>query len=113
MAEKNITDTQDLADGVMVRVHGDINFTRAADLRVALMTALVSNPDRLVIDLAEVPYMDSSGVATLVEALQVQHGAGRKLVLCNLQSKVQGIFEIARLDMVFTIAANAEAAARI
>jgi anti-sigma B factor antagonist len=47
--------------------------------------------------------MDSSGVATLVEAMQVARKQGGRLVLCGLQEKVRSIFEIARLDMVFTI----------
>ena len=54
--------------------------------------------------------MDSSGVATLVEALQVQRRKGRKLVLCGLQAKVRSIFEISRLDRVFQITEDAAAA---
>lgn len=103
--------TEQLDDGALVRVHGEIDFSRSPELRVELLKVLASKPARLVIDLAAVPYMDSSGVATLVEALQVQRNAKGKLVLCNLQPKVKGIFEISRLDMVFTIAESAEAAA--
>jgi anti-sigma B factor antagonist len=47
--------------------------------------------------------MDSSGVATLVEAMQVARRCDSRLVLCGLQEKVRSIFEIARLDMVFSI----------
>ena len=54
--------------------------------------------------------MDSSGVATLVEAMQVARRGGGKLILCALQEKVRSVFEIARLDMVFTIVASTEEA---
>jgi anti-sigma B factor antagonist len=64
----------------------------------------------MVVDLTGVQYMDSSGVAVLVEALQSQTRKGNKLVLCCLQPKVKGIFEIARLNMVFKIVDDVEAA---
>jgi anti-sigma B factor antagonist len=105
-----IAHTETLEDGQLVRLRGDIDFSRSPTLRVELMQLLNGRPARLVIDLSDVPYMDSSGVATLVEALQVQRKANAKLVLCNLQDKVRGIFEIARLDMVFTIAEDERAA---
>ena len=53
---------------------------------------------------------DSSGVATLVEAMQQTRRRGVKLVLCNMQEKVRSIFEIARLDTVFTIVDNTDQA---
>ena len=57
----------------------------------------------VVVDLGEVPYMDSSGLATLVEAMQIARKNQGKLIICALQQKVRSIFEIARLDMVFKI----------
>ena len=54
--------------------------------------------------------MDSSGVATLVEAMQTARRAKQKMVLCSLQERVRSVFEIAKLEMVFTIAENADKA---
>ena len=71
------------------------------------------NPGRLVIDLSEVPYMDSSGVATLVEAMQVARRRNQKLILCSPQEKVKAIFEIARLDMVFKIVGSRDEAVAV
>lgn len=91
-------------DGVIVVPNGDIDFSRSPTLRVELMRVLEDqNPPRLVIDLSAVGYMDSSGVATLVETMQCQRKQGHKLVLCNMQPKVKSIFQIARLDLVFMI----------
>ena len=97
-------------DGLIVSVAGDIDYNCSPTLRMGLKQQLDQNPERLIIDLADVSYMDSSGVATLVEALQMQTKRQKKLVLCNLQDRVRGIFEIARLDMVFTIVADLGAA---
>ncbi len=89
---------------IVVRPQGDIDISRAPAFRVKLSEAQRQRPARLIVDLAEVPYMDSSGVATLVEAMQHARKSGTKLVLCALQAKVLSIFEIARLDTVFVIA---------
>jgi anti-sigma B factor antagonist len=94
----------------VLRPKGDIDLSRAPSLRVHLSQAQRDHPDRLIIDLADVPYMDSSGVATLVEAMQVARRQGGKLILCQLQDKVRSIFEIARLDMVFTIVGGVDEA---
>ncbi len=99
-----------IADGFLVRINGDIDFSRSSDLRNELTGLLRQPVVRMVIDLAGVPYMDSSGVAVLVEALQIQRKRNQKLVLCNMQPKVKGIFEIARLHTVFTIAPDAATA---
>lgn len=99
-----------IADGFLVKITGDIDFSRSSELRDELTGALRQPVARMVIDLAGVPYMDSSGVAVLVEALQIQRKRNQKLVLCNMQPKVKGIFEIARLHTVFTIASDAAAA---
>lgn len=107
-----ICDRQPLDDGLVVKAEGEIDLIRSPQLRAELMQVLSDDLDRLVIDLSEVPFMDSSGVATLVEALQVQRKKSKKLVLCNLQPKVRSIFEISRLDMVFTIADDVAAAAQ-
>lgn len=83
----------------------DVDLSTARDLQHALREALdrAGGGGRLIVDLAGVPYMDSSGVATLVEAMQIARKKDTALVLCGLQPKVRSIFEIARLDRVFTI----------
>lgn len=105
-----ISGVETLSDGMLVQVSGDIDYSRSPELRVELLKLLHQSPRRVIVDLTAVPYMDSSGVATLVEALQVQRKQSGKLVLCGLQPKVKGIFEIARLNMVFTITADAQTA---
>ncbi|QNN21390.1 STAS domain-containing protein [Planctomycetales bacterium ZRK34] len=105
-----ITSQQPLDDGFCVGLTGDIDLSRSPQLRQDLIQLTEQTPGRLVVDMTEVPYMDSSGVATLVEALQRQRKHNGKMVLCGLQPKVLSIFEIARLDMVFTIVEDLDAA---
>ena len=96
------------ADGAILSPVGEIDLGRAPAFREHLFTVQQRKPRRLIVDLGQVPYMDSSGVATLVEAMQTARRSGSKLVLCNMQARVRSIFEIARLDSVFTIVKTTE-----
>lgn len=99
-----------LPDGVLLAPAGDIDLARSPVMRAQIAEVMKTSPKRLVIDLAGVPYMDSSGVATLVEALQGTRKSGAKLLLCGLSARVRSILEISRLDTVFTIVADRAAA---
>lgn len=95
---------------VIVSPEGDVDMARSPALRDHLRRAAVGKPQRLVVNLVDVAYMDSSGVATLVEALQHTRKQSTKLILCEMQDRVRSIFEIARLDTVFPIVATLDAA---
>ena len=72
--------------------------------------ALAARPARLILDLTEVGYMDSSGVGTIVEAKRHADRQGGRVVLANLQARVRSVLEITQLDRFFVIAASLEAA---
>ena len=110
MPEEMKVNAESVGKSVVLSPQGDIDLARSPALRTALKQAQTSKPDRLVIDLGGVDYMDSSGVATLVEALQIARRSNTKMVLCGLKDRVRSIFEIARLDTVFTIAGSRDAA---
>lgn len=99
-----------LPDGIILSPKGEIDLVRSPVMRTQIAAAMKAGPKRVVIDLAAVPYMDSSGVATLVEALQGTRKAGAKLLLCGLNPRVRSILEISRLDTVFTIVEDRAAA---
>jgi anti-sigma B factor antagonist len=90
---------------IVITPSGDIDLNGSPVLRAELKKHSVKG-SRLVVDLAGVPYMDSSGLATLVEAMQAARKNGSTLVLCALTDRVRSIFGIAKLDSVFTIVAN-------
>jgi len=87
----------------IVDVTGDIDLERSSDFQQALLIVLDKKPTRVIVNLAGVPYMDSSGVASLVKLL----GRARKLnitvALVGLTERVKSIFEITRLDGIFEI----------
>ncbi|HPW65316.1 MAG TPA: STAS domain-containing protein, partial [Candidatus Omnitrophota bacterium] len=61
---------------------------------------------KILIDLSKVDYMDSSGIATFVEAFQRTKRYSGRLILAGLTAAVRGVFEIAKLENIFEIAAD-------
>lgn len=68
------------------------------------LASLVPQPQDLwVIDLAQVDFMDSSGLIALVKGLTSAHQSDCHLVFCNVQPPIRIIFELAQLDELFEI----------
>jgi anti-anti-sigma factor len=98
-------------DAIVASVNGEVDLHNSPELRAALLGMLgKSLPKKLILNLAEVPYMDSSAVAVLVEVLQKLRRAGGRLMLSALQPRVKGLLEIARLDSIFVLAVSDEEA---
>jgi anti-sigma B factor antagonist len=94
-------------------IRGEIDLHNSPKLRIRLLHLLEENtPAKLILNLAEVPYMDSSGVAVLVEMLRRLRKTQGTVTLAVLQPRVRGILEIAQLTTVFPIVPD-EAAALI
>ena len=87
----------------IVSVAGEIDFSRSPDLQRGLQEVVDRDPQRILIDLSDVAYMDSSGVASLVKLLSRTKKKDVTLRLAGLSEKVRSIFEITRLDGVFDI----------
>jgi len=66
-------------------------------------------PARVVLDVAMVEFLDSSGLGAVVAAMK-QLGVDRKLELAGLTPTVEKVFRLTRMDTVFTIHENANAA---
>jgi len=100
-------------EAVVLSPSGDVDLSRSPALRESIRKAFLAKPRRLVVNLEAVEYMDSSGVATLVEAMQLARRADARMVLCGLTGPVRSILEIARLDTVFRIVATTDEAMRV
>lgn len=101
-----------LGDVVVLAVDGEINFNSSPDFRKAFLKVLDSKAKKVVINLSNVAYVDSSGLATLVEALQKIKGGGGRLRLTSLSAKVKSLFEITKLEKLFEIFPSEEDAVR-
>lgn len=96
-------ETKKNAGVTIIAVGGEVDLYSSPRLRDAILKAGSGPRPRMVICLAEVTYMDSSGVATLVEGLQLCNEKFGAFALCSLTQPVQGVLELARLDRVFVI----------
>ncbi len=102
--------TEQLDDVALVTADGPVDAGSVDALRSELDQLVARGQQRLVIDLAAVPFMDSAGMATLVQTFKrVRIGEG-DVRLAGAQEGVQRIFAIVRLDRVFEMFADAEAA---
>ena len=98
-------------NGIAVfRMSGDIDINTSPDLKKSFDSAISGKKDKIVINLKEVSYVDSSGLATLVEILKNMRAYGGKLKLASLSDKVRGLFEITKLDKLFDIVPDEESA---
>ena len=111
MDEQHLQCEVSTTDGVTQIVPcGDIDMSRSAEFRVVIKPAVEAKPKKIIVDLQFVPYMDSSGIATLIEGLQLSKQENISFLLCSLSEGVQSIVELARLDKIFTIYTNIEEA---
>jgi anti-sigma B factor antagonist len=105
-------DVQSLEDGKLVRITGEVDLRTSPQLRRDLLEIVADRPERLVIDLGQVSYMDSSGVGTLVEMKRMVERKGGKVILAAMQPRVRSVFEITQLDKFFTIVDDADEASQ-
>jgi anti-sigma B factor antagonist len=91
-------------------LEGEIDLHVSPRVAASLGAMIDTKPQRLVVDLAKVTYIDSSGLAVLIEGMQNVEAYGGKFILAGIQENVKPIFEIARLDQVFIIFPHVDAA---
>jgi anti-sigma B factor antagonist len=94
---------------IVVALEGEIDLENAPKVRRALLDCLKRKLDVLV-DLAGVTYIDSSGIASLIEGLQTAKKQQNDLALVSVSQRARRVLELARLDRVFTIHADLSAA---
>ncbi|MGB0747429.1 MAG: STAS domain-containing protein [Magnetospiraceae bacterium] len=96
------TQTTRSGAALIVAFEGDVDLDTSRAAREALLTAVKESP-LVVVDLSAVPYIDSSGIASLIEAFQKARAEKQTLVLAAVNDKALRALKLARLDKVFTI----------
>jgi len=89
-----------------VSLHGRITVQNSGEMRAALDKALRNKPASLSIDLSGVSYIDTSGLATLVEADRIAHKQGTRLILIlhGLRDQPRYLCGVTHLDRLFEVA---------
>jgi len=91
-------------------LEGEIDLHVSPRIASSLQSLIATKPPHVVVDLSKVSYIDSSGLAVLIEGMQNVTAYGGRFALAGLQESVRPIFEIARLDQVFKIYPDVDAA---
>jgi anti-sigma B factor antagonist len=94
----------------VLQLEGDIDLHVSPVVTESLNAMIKKKPDRIVIDLAPTTYIDSAGIAALILAMQEVEAYGGKFFLSGLQETIRSIFEISRLDGIFRIFPDVDAA---
>ncbi len=85
---------------------GDVDLYSSPQLRETLLKEMRSGVQNVLINMADVPYIDSSGIATLVEGLQLSRETKTHFGLFGLRSNARSVLELARLHKVFPLFDN-------
>ncbi len=104
------TASVDDRDGAcIVALHGDVDLEKAPSLRKLLLDC-VARGKAVLIDMSAVAYIDSSGIASLIEALQTSMSKGTGFGLVSVSDQAMRVLQLARLDKVFAIHPDSDSA---
>ena len=94
----------------VLSITGDIDMHGSPQLKQSFEPMIAKKMDRVLVDFTGVTYIDSSGLAVFIEAMQRIQAYGGKFAFYGLRDNVRGIFELARLDQIFAIFPDKNAA---
>ena len=87
-----------------VSIEGRVNIDTSSDMRRTIAEALRSMPPAVMLDLSGVSYIDTSGVATLLEASRIARQQGTRLVLHGLHGQPRELLHFSQIDHLLDIA---------
>ena len=92
-------------------ISGDIDLATSPELRKALLRELRElRTPRVILNLKSVRYIDSSGVASLVEGLKASRDVGSRFVLFGLNTTIREVLQLSKLVRIFEIYESEEQA---
>ena len=94
--------TYEHGEYTVLLLQGDVDLSCSPQAREQILK-LLKNDKNLLIDLSAVDYIDSSGVASLVEGFQVARNKNLKFALVGVSKAAMQVLQLARLDKVFPI----------
>jgi anti-sigma B factor antagonist len=91
-------------DGVLIlELSGEIDLQHSPEMRRVLQARVAQQTPALLLDFSNVKYIDSSGLATPIEYYQNSRAYTGKIAIAGLNPRVRSIFDLVRLNEVFSI----------
>jgi anti-sigma B factor antagonist len=94
---------RDLDKILILDCTGDVDLYSSPRLRESLLAEIKPGGSSVLVNMSNVPYIDSSGIATLVEGLQLSRQTNTRFGLFGLRPNARSVLELARLHKVFVI----------
>jgi anti-sigma B factor antagonist len=94
----------------VVAVGGEIDLFTAPELKAALSEAVEAGRSRIVVDLTETTFLDSTALGVLIGAVKRLRSRDGALTIANTDPNIAKTFEITGLDQIFTIRPTREEA---
>ena len=94
----------------VVAVRGEIDLFTAPELKKTLQEAIEGGATRVVVDLSETTFLDSTALGVLIGAVKRLRSRDGSLVIVNTDTNIAKTFEITGLDQIFTILESRDAA---
>jgi anti-sigma B factor antagonist len=98
LSEENLDDQRHV-----VAVAGEIDLFTAPELKAALSEAVEAGRTRIVVDLTETSFLDSTALGVLIGAVKRLRSRDGVLTIVNTDPNIAKTFEITGLDQIFTI----------
>ena len=98
------------AERHVVAVRGEIDLFTAPELKSALSEAIESGHTRIVVDLTDTTFLDSTALGVLIGAVKRLRSRDGRLTIVNVDDNIAKTFEITGLDQIFTIRGSREEA---
>lgn len=90
-------------DSAVLSLEGEVDVSNSESVKDAAVALLADNVKRLVVDLSATHYLDSAGLGILVGLLKRANESNLSLVIAGARPQVRRVFEITRLNQVFTM----------
>jgi anti-anti-sigma factor len=97
-------------DVLVCALEGEIDINNSPELRKSFDALVKKNEKKVLVEFTSVTYIDSSGLATLIEMFQRLKKTGGQMRFSGMNQKIKNTFEITKLNKLFEIFENKEAA---
>ncbi|KPK96903.1 MAG: hypothetical protein AMJ95_11840 [Omnitrophica WOR_2 bacterium SM23_72] len=97
-------------DVLVCSLEGEVNISSSPELRKTFESIIQRNEKKVLVDFLNVIYIDSSGLATLIEMFHRLKKIGGTIRFTNMSQKIANIFEVTKLHKLFFIFENRESA---
>jgi anti-sigma B factor antagonist len=100
------------AERHVVAVRGEIDLFTAPELKSALSEAIESGHTRIVVDLTDTTFLDSTALGVLIGAVKRLRSRDGRLTIVNVDENIAKTFEITGLDQIFPISGTRDEAVK-